>query len=315
MDLRQLRYFIAVAEAGGFRRAAERLHITQPPLSLQIQSLERDLGVVLFERGARVTRLTAAGQALLRRGRAILASVDEAQLETTRVGRGETGRLVLGVMSAALLGRLPPLLGKFRERAPDVAIVIEQRSPQEQIVAIASGEIDVGFLALAPRTRLAHHAVEITSEPLWQEALAVALPSSHHLAKRSAISLSELAKEPFVSIGDVPEIGYHQRIVGLCRKAGFAPDVRHIVSQLPVAMTLISAGYGVGVMPACMSETWRALAAFPRLATPATISVAMIWRRDSTTPLLKSFLDTIRGEAGGKLYRAVHHTGHRARQN
>ena len=136
MDIRQLQYFIAVAEEGGFRRAAARLNITQPPLSLQIQALERSIGVALFDRSGHKIKLTSAGEALLRRSRAIVEAIGNARQETLRVGRGEVGRLVVGVMSGALLGRLSPLLAAFREAAPDVDVAIDQRSPADQIAGI-----------------------------------------------------------------------------------------------------------------------------------------------------------------------------------
>lgn len=303
MDLRQLKYFVAVAEEGGFRRAAARLNITQPPLSLQIQALETDLGVNLFDRAGHRIRLTAAGAALLRRARAILETIGDARQEAQRVGRGEVGRLVIGVMSAALLGRLPPILDAFRQAAPGVDVAIDQRSPKNQIAAIAAGEIDVGLLALSPGIRLEHNGVVLASEPLWQEELLAAVCHGFRLPDQPKISLSVLAKERFVSIGESPEIGYHQQLAQICSKAGFVPDVRYVTHQLPVALTLIAAGYGVGLMPACMAETWSPLAQFRRLEAPESIVVSIIWRQQETAPAVDLFRQLIARKMAGRYFR------------
>jgi DNA-binding transcriptional LysR family regulator len=302
MDLRQLKYFVAIAEEGGFRRAAARLHITQPPLSLQIRALEKDLGVRLFERGGHTTTLTAAGAALLRRARAILQSLGDAQQETRRIGRGEAGRLVISIMSAALLGRLPPILDTFRQTAPHVDVAIDQRPPKDQVAAIAAGEVDIGLLALSRKARLEHSGVKLASEPLWQEELAVAVPWDHPLAGKAEVSLSALAGERFISITESPEIGFHQQVMRLCMKAGFVPVVRHQAHQLPVALTLIAAGYGVGLVPACMAETWSSLASIRPLAMPAKIAVSIIWRETDPSPAVELFHNVIVHKMAGRYF-------------
>jgi LysR family transcriptional regulator, benzoate and cis,cis-muconate-responsive activator of ben and cat genes len=302
MDIRQLQYFIAVAEEGGFRRAAARLNITQPPLSLQIQALERSIGVALFDRGGHKIKLTSAGEALLRRSRAIVEAIGNARQETLRVGRGEVGRLVVGVMSGALLGRLSPLLAAFREAAPDVDVAIDQRSPADQIAAIARGEIDVGVLALSPKFKPTYQGISLASEQLWQEELAIALPGNHPLAKRAELPLKALANERFVSIVDSPEIGYHRQVLTLCRKAGFSPAFVHRAHQLPHALTMIAAGYGVGLIPACMIASWSPQVVFRQPSSPASIAVSMIWREAGTTPPIELFRETARREIAGRYF-------------
>lgn len=314
MDLRQLKYFVAVAEEGGFRRAATRLHITQPPLSLQIRALEEDIGVRLFDRGGHTIKLTAAGEALLRRARAILQTLGDARLETQQVGRGEAGRLVIGVMSAALLGRLPQVLDAFRQSAPKVDLGIDQRPPKDQIAAIAAGEVDVALLAISRKVRLEHNGVTLAAQPLWHEELALALPREHALAGNCTLALSALRDEPFVSIVDSPEIGFHQQVLQCCRKAGFVPNVRHQAQQLPVALTLIAGGYGVGLVPACMAETWSSIAAIRRLTAPIRISVSIIWREKDISPSVELFRKVVERKMAGRHFAFEGTNGRRTRR-
>ncbi len=295
VDLRRLRYFIAVAEELNFRRAAERLNISQPPLSQQIQALEEELGARLFLRDRRSVALTEAGDVLLRRARAILASAEGAATEVRRVGRGELGRLVVGVMSAAMLGRLAAILADFRAVGPDVEAQLRQLPPKEQIAAVAAGHVDVAFLSIAPsRRRLAVGGVEIAVEPVWEEELVAALPTDHRLANRPEVALRELAADPFISLPQAPETGYYDQLVELCRRlGGFEPAVRQEVEQLPAALALIAAGYGVGLMPVCAAESWRCNVAFPRLEEQPRIAVTMIRRADNRSPALARFLSSV----------------------
>lgn len=306
MDLRRLRYFIAVAEELNFRRAADRLNISQPPLSQQIQALEADLGATLFLRDRRSVELTEAGEVLLRRARAILASATGAATEVRRVGRGELGRLVVGFMSAAMLSRLAATLGVFRAARPAVDVHLTQLSPREQIAAVAAGHVDVGFLSIAPSQRsIAVGEVEILVEPVWEEELVVALPADHRLATRAEVSLRDLAAETFVTLPQAPTAGYYDQLTELCRTAGgFQPTIRQEIEQLPAALALIAAGYGIGLMPVCVTEDWHRLVVFPRLTEQPRIAVAMIWRPDNRSPVLATFRSTAGREQPPPFYTA-----------
>jgi DNA-binding transcriptional LysR family regulator len=290
MDLRRLRYFVAVAEERNFRRAAERLNISQPPLSQQIHTLEEELGAPLFIRDRRSVALTAAGEVLLRRARAILASVESAAAEAARVGRGEVGCLVISFMSAAMLGRLTGALGEFRMARPGVEVQLRQLPPKEQIAAVAAGHVDAGFLSLAPETRrLSVGEAELIVEPVWEEELLAALPLDHPLANQTEIALGDLAAEAFITLPRSPETGYFDQLVELCRRAGFEPRLGQEVEQLPVALALIAAGYGVGLTPLCVREEWPRRAAFLRLDERPRIAVTMIRRSDNHSPALAAF--------------------------
>lgn len=291
MDLRQLRYFVAVAEERHFRRAADRLHMSQPPLSQQIAALEAELGTVLLQRDRRSVRLTAAGEAFLRRARALLDQAAQAATEARRIGRGEVGRLVVGFMSAAMLSRFPALLDRFRAGNPDVTIELVQLPPQEQIAAVANGRIDVGFLSIAPsRPRIDIERVDLDVERVWEEELVAALPAGHRLAGRTVIPLRSLASDTFITLPRTPETGHHDQVVRLCAsRGGFRARIGQEVEQLPVALTLIASGFGVSLVPACATDGWEDQVAFPRLRERPRIPVTMIRRADNPFPVLESF--------------------------
>ncbi len=300
MDFRQLRYFIAVAEERHFRRAAERLHMSQPPLSQRIAALEEELGTALLERDRRSVRLTAAGEAFLRRARALLSQAAGAASEARRIGRGELGRLVIGFMSAAMLGRFPAMLRKFRAGNPDVVIDLIQLPPKEQIEAIASGRIDIGFLAIAPAvTQLCVEKVELRTQRVWEEELVAAIPVEHRLASHATIPLRALASDVFITLPRAPETGHYDQVLQLCqRKGGFRASIGQEVEQLPAALALIASGYGVSLMPSCVLDGWDGMVAFPRLKERPRIPVTAIWRPDNNSPVLRALWQSMSNRRG-----------------
>jgi LysR family transcriptional regulator, benzoate and cis,cis-muconate-responsive activator of ben and cat genes len=299
MDFRQLRYFIAVAEERHFRRAAERLHMSQPPLSQQIRALEDELGVPLLARNRRSVRLTASGEAFLRRARGLLEQAAGAATEAQRIGRGEAGSLAIGFMSAAMLGRLPSLFTAFRAENAAVTIDLVQLPPQEQIEALDAGRIDLGFVAISAGPR--HPALEryrLTAHKIWEEELVAAVPPRHRLAERRRIALRALAGERFITLSRAPETGHYDSVVQLCRRSRFRPTIAQEVEQLPAALALIASGYGVSLVPACAIDSWRELVAFLRLEERPRIPVTMIYRADNASPVLTAFRQNL----------ASHHT-------
>src|SRR3954471_20944169 len=192
MELRHLRYFVAVAEELHFRRAAERLHVSQPPLSQQIRALERELGVTLFERNRRRVELTTAGEALLGEARGILAAVEHAVDLTQRVARGEAGALAIGFVGSAMYGRLPDVLREFHAARPAVQLRLRELPTGAALDALAEGRIDVGVV------RPAQVEAGIAIDIVRREAVVVALPADHELAARRRLTLRELWGETFV---------------------------------------------------------------------------------------------------------------------
>jgi DNA-binding transcriptional LysR family regulator len=298
MELRHLRYFAAVADELHFGRAAQRLRIAQPPLSQQIRHLEDELGVALFHRTKRRVALTEAGQAFLARVRVILATAGDAVTEAQRVARGELGRVVIGFMSAAMLDQFPVILRGFRRGFPDAEVQLAQMPSNEQLKAVASGHIDVGFVDISHRTPIVMVGdTAVRVERAWSEALLVALPPDHALARRNAVALADLATEPFVTLPRQPATGFYDQIIGLCQAAGFSPTVRQEASQLPAMLTLVAAGLGVAIVPCCVCPQWRDQIAFRPLAEPASIDVTMIWRTDDVSPVLAAFRDAVHRES------------------
>ena len=297
MDFRQLRYFVAVAEERHFRRAAERLHMSQPPLSQHVAALEEELGTTLLQRDRRSVRLTAAGETFLRRARALLDQASSAAREVRRVGRGEMGRLSIGFMSAAMLSRFPSILRAFRDSNPGVDVDLVQLSPKEQIAAVASGQIDIGFLAIAQADKpLDVEGVELRTAAVWEEELVAAIPCDHRLANQETISLRALASEVFITLPRAPETGHYHQVTYLCeRKGGFRANIGREVDQLPIALTLVATGYGVSLIPCCAIGDWQGLVVFPRLRGRPRIPVTIVWRTDNSSPVLQAFRQIVPG--------------------
>lgn len=296
MDLRQYRYYQAVAEELHFGRAAKRLRISQPSLSLQIQRLERDLGTQLLKRTKRRVELTPSGAVLAERARTVLEAAARAEAEVKRVGRGERDRLALGYMSAAMLPMFPAALRRFFAAYPEVEVRFEQNGSGAQLRRVVAGEIDLGFVDLAHRAPDGEGEVPLAHERISHERLMVALPPQHALASRANIRLAELANDPFVTLPREPATGFFDQIIQLCRTAGFSPLIRHEAPDLPVMLALIASGRGVALVPDCVAPLWPEGIAFRRLAERAWIDVSMIWRKDNPSQSLTALVAAMREE-------------------
>jgi DNA-binding transcriptional LysR family regulator len=287
MELRHLRYFSAIAEERHFGRAAERLGIAQPPLSKQLQDLERELGYPLFDRSRRPIELTAAGQALFEHSRSVFAAVDAALRDARRAGAGHSGRLSIGYPQSLAYSGLSGLLRAFRERSPEVAIEVREMPPGEQIEALKRGDLDVGFV----RTPL--HEPELASENIRNEKLVLALPVDHRLAIRERVALSAVAGEPFVFFPRARGPGFFDFLMGFCRDSGFSP---HIVQEAPQidVLALVAAGFGLSILPDSVREFRRAdIVLRPIIGSPTT-ELRLAWRSGDTSPAVARFIDTVR---------------------
>lgn len=244
MELRHLRYFVAVAEERHFGRAAERLHMAQPPLSQQIRQLESELGVLLLHRTTRRVDLTDAGTAYLDRARGILASVDDAGAEAQRVDQGLVGRLVIGCVGSATYSLLPALARRLREELPgiDFSFRGEMLVP-DQVEALRAGVIDLALL----RPPVAGPGLEV--RPLRKDRLIVALPDGHRLVDRRRVRVADLRDEDLVVHPSRGRSMMHGLVEDLCREAGFRPRVRHEVAETSTLVTFVAAGLGVAVVP------------------------------------------------------------------
>jgi DNA-binding transcriptional LysR family regulator len=291
MELRHLRYFVAVAEELHFRRAAERLHISQPPLSAQIRGLEEELGVELLVRNRRRVELTAAGRALLSAARAILDSVDEAVDLTRRVGRGEVGELSLAFVGSAMYGRLPGFLRAFREAHPGVELVLRELPTSDQLEQLRSGHIDVGVI------RPPVHAQDLLVEEVAHERIVVALPEGHRLAARATLRPTDLAGERFVMLGRRQSPGLHESLAAVMaevRDVGSAGEIQE-VDQIHSVIGLVAAGFGISLVGESVAHGERQGIAYRPLRGPAPmVSLALAWRPGETSPTVAAFLDFVR---------------------
>lgn len=300
VELRHLRYFVAVAEETHFGRAAERLGIAQPPLSKQLQDLERELGYSLFDRSRRPVELTAAGDALLQHARTILESVEIGVREVRRAGAGHSGRVSIGYPPSLAYSGLTEVLRAFRERSPEVAIVVHEMAPMDQIDALKRGDLDVGFI------RAPLHEPQLASENVRTEKLVLALPADHRLAVRERIALSAVANEPFVFFPRARGPGFFDFLMGFCRDSGFTPRIVQEAPQIDV-LALVAAGFGLSIMPDSVREFRRAdIVLRPIIGSPTT-ELRLVWRSGDPSPAVARFVETVQrvGVKRGKARRAA----------
>ena len=296
MELRHLRYFVAVAEELNFGRAAERLRIAQPPLSRQIRDLERELGTPLFERVPRGVVLTPAGRAFLPEARLTLAQAERAQRTAQRAARGETGRLRVGFVEAASYsGLLPEVLGFFRMHLPSIGIsLFEMDSMETQVEAFREGRIDLGLLHGAPAD--ADRWLKV--EPVYAEPLVAAVPETHRLAGRTRVSLAEFAEEPFLLFPRHVGPAMYDDVIARCRAAGFSPRVVQTVAGWHTLAGLVGAGVGVTFVPRSLTRPGRPDVKHPAvkdLNVPMEISAG--WKLGDRSPVRERFVTALRAVA------------------
>lgn len=289
MELRHLRYFQAVAEERHFGRAAERLHMAQPPLSQQIKQLEAELGVTLLDRNTRKVELTPAGAAYLERVRVILAEVDEAAARAQRVAAGLEGRLVVGCVGSATYSLLPTFARAVREALPgiDLAFRGEMLVP-DQVAALGAGRIDLALL----RPPVDDPALQVSL--LRRDRLIVALPEGHRLASRARLRVRDLRDEDLIVHASRGRSVMHGAVEELCRGAGFVPRVRHEVAETSTLVTLVAAGLGAAVVPEPVSSlgipgvTYR-----PLSGRDAHVDLAAAVRTADDSPALARALELL----------------------
>ena len=296
MELRHLRYFVAVAEEGHITRAAERLGIQQPPLSQQIQALERELETQLFRRKPRGVELTPAGQALLDEARAILARADEAVAAVKRTARGEAGRIGIGFTSSASFHPfLPRAIRAFRETHPLVALALEESGTTELVDALRTQSLDVAFV----RSPVGE-SDDLFIRPLLEEAMVAALPSGHPLSTgRDALPLAALASETFILYRRPVGPGLHDAIIAACDRAGFSPTIGQEAPRMLSTLSLVAAGLGVTVVPASMSRLEAEGVAYRPLdaSAPLTAPLNLAYRRDEISAAVRRFVGLVQRSA------------------
>lgn len=290
MELRHLRYFQAVAEELHFGRAAERLHIAQPPLSQQIRQLERELGVELFTRSTRRVDLTSAGAAYLKRVVTILDAVDDAGQQARRIADGVEGHLSIGCVGSATYSVLPRLVRAMHDALPHLEISIrgEMLAPA-QLAALRSGDIDIGLM----RPPVADDGVRCVT--LRRDRLIAALPAGHPLARRDHLDIADLRDQDFIAHAGQGRSVMGGVLAAVCADAGFAPRIRHEVSETSTLVTLVAAGLGVAVVPAPTADLDVAGVTYCPLR-PATLGVDLVAAHlgDGASPAIERALDVLR---------------------
>ncbi|MEF7613061.1 LysR family transcriptional regulator [Aquincola sp. MAHUQ-54] len=286
MDLRQLNYFIAIAETGHLGRAAERLNLSQPPLTRQIQQLEAELEVELFKRTPRGMDLTQAGEELLRHARNIRGLVGQAAERTQRVGRGQIGRLDIGIYGSAIFGLVPQVLAAFRRAQPEVELVLHHAQTPAQLPALREGRVLLVFERLLPQEN------DIEVELVAREPLLLALSEAHPLARKKRVDVSALKDETII-IGTSPSAA--ATALKLCRAHGFEPRFAPPASDVVTATMLAAAGAGVTLVPDSMTNVHYPGIVYRPLHTrvEASMDLHCFYLRGERSPLLAAMLETV----------------------
>ena len=291
MELRHLRYFIAVAQHLNYSEAARRLHVAQPAISQTILNLEEELGVKLLLRTKRSVQLTAGGSTFLREAEDILRRAGEARRLTQRAARGEVGSLGIGFFGTAAAPIMPALVQSYRRKFPDVELQLYELNPDQQLAAFDDGHIQLGFSRPLPLERRG----EFEEEVVYMDHLAIALPEMHRLAKQKVVGLKSLAGEPFVQFHRRGAPGLFDEVIATCRRADFSPRIVSEPNFMATVMTLVESGLGVSLIPRCVRSLNRVHVAIrPISPKSARIPLCVAWRKSEKSPIIAAFLDTLR---------------------
>ena len=296
-ELWQLRYFIAVAERLHFGRAAQALHISQPPLSRAVRALEARLGVVLFARSRRRVELTPAGERLLAEARRTLGQLERVALELRGMAAGERGHLRVGFVSLADYGVLPGLLKRYKAAHPHVGLGLREMLSAEQAAALQAGELDFGLL-LPP----VPHVEQLEHIVVQRERFVVALPAAHPLAAEGGrLRLSRLSGESFVMVPRAIAPGLYDIVAGLAARAGISFNVAQEAIQMQTVVSLVSSGLGAAIVPGSIANLGRKGVVYRAIADRhPRLDVWLAWARGATLPVpARAFLEAARRRAAG----------------
>lgn len=290
MEIRQLRYFLAVAEELSFSRAATRLHVSQPPLSMHVKALEEELEVRLLDRTNRGVSLTPAGQVLLDEARAILRRLDQAKTKVQHAGQGEVGTLSVGFVSIAGYGILPPALKRFRERFPKMDVQLHELTTDAQIRELKAGRLDLG-IGLAPVEEAG-----LAFETVLQDNLLLAAPVRHPSVPRSGpVRLKSLSNEHFIIPPRDVAPGLYDLIISLCRGSGFVPKITQHARQMQTVIGLVASGMGLALVPASVQNLKRSGVQYRALkGTSGHVELGLLRPRDDEALAANSFIAVLK---------------------
>lgn len=294
MNIKRLKYFITVAEQKHFSRAAELIHISQPPLSQQIRLLEKELGMNLFVRTTRHVELTEAGLSLFENAKKAVSDLEQAVAYAQLVDHGHAGKFRLGFVSTAAVRLLADVLRRFREQYPDTSVECLHSTSREQAQALLDRSIDVGFLRGTPVDK------NIDWRVIQRERLYAALPADHPFCRFQSIKISSLSKEPFIMWDRRQTGGIVSTVLALCGKHGFDPNVVLEVIDLQAMLSMVAGGLGVAIVPGSALHVKQEGLVYRPLRDRAYSELSLAWRRDNKRELLKRFIKVVAETTGEK---------------
>lgn len=291
MELRHLRYFIAVAEDRSFTRAAERLRISQPPLSIAIRQLEEELGVVLFVRARHRVSMTPAGELFLREARMTLEQAERAVRVARNAGAATAGTIRIGFSPSADLTVLPAIARRLRDRCPGLELCLRAMTATEQLAGLRERTLDAAIVRL-PLDR--EDAAALHLERMFEEPLCIAVELSHPFAKRARVPLASLAKDPLILFARAVAPGAYDLLLARCRDAGFTPRIAYETESLQTALGLVAGGLGIAFVPEAATALGRAGVAIKRLEAPEPmLQMGVVCRREDPSPTMKAFAEAV----------------------
>ncbi len=289
MEFRHFRYFIMVAEEQNFSRAAERLNIAQPPLSQQIRDLEEELGFLLFDRSKRQLQLTQAGQWFLERAYRIFNQLETAKEEARKISQGQIGQLAIGYVNFAFYTLAIDIIKIFRSDFPNVKLVLRELLTSEQFAALPTSEIDLGIAIMPIKNE------NLAFEVISYDKFVIVLPENHPMADKPCLHLEDLANEQFIMMPRQVKSIFADKVWGMCQRAGFVPKVSQEIIQMSSGISMVAAGVGIGIMPACVQNSGTKGVVFkPVYSGAAEIDLAVVWRKSDTSPVLHAFLNVVK---------------------
>lgn len=296
MELRHLKYFVAVAEELHFGKAAARLKMAQPPLSQQIRQLEEEIGVPLFHRTKRKVELTKEGEVFLEKVYQIFRDLVDAIETVKMVNRGEMGTIAIGFIASAAYDILPAILQHYRKSYPHVHIHLQQLTTAEQVKALDDGHIDVGILCYPDKRENIYLGIDL--EVVREERMVIALPKEHPLAgATSSIDLVELANDPFIITGRKANQSHYDIVMHCCYQAGFSPKVIQETQELHTVISLVSSGMGVALVPASFKQLFKKNVTYREIRNnPLTTTTFLAWKSDNRSPIVRAFLELFRDQ-------------------
>lgn len=288
MDLRQIKYFVTVAEALSFVRAAERLHMSQPPLSQQVKALEEELGVQLLHRTRREVKLTDAGRVFLKEARDLLERAQSVAHRTRQAAAGEEAALRVGMATSALYHVLPRLRERVAARLPRVTLTVTDMNSDEQVGSLAADMIDLGFIHARPDIRGLERLTVLV------DTFAIVLPGSHPLAQREGVRLRDLEAEPVVAFSREHAPALFDALIASCQHEGFSPRIEHVARHPASLLQMVRLGLGVSIVPRSYADDSLPGLAFHRIPQAAgRLQIDAIWRASNPAAALRKMVEEV----------------------